>query len=203
LTIGQGAFDTRPADTRTQPMIEATQDRLDEARFFLDKLRERKKRQQQLFQTEPKEFRYNVHAFLSAARGVRWTLQKEEPEKYKAWTDTWSAKDTDADKQLLQLMNEQRIAVIHRKGAETTPVAEKVTIREGEHPVYGVHYFAPPGTDPPWTILDIHHFEYNGKKEEVVATCERYVDYLDRMLKDFIAAHIQPGASALPFTLKT
>jgi hypothetical protein len=170
-------------------MIEATQDRLHEARYFLDKLRHEKKRQEQLFRTDPKEFRYNVHAFLSAARGVRWTLQNEEPEKYKSWTDTWSAKDTDANKQLLKLVNEQRIAVTHRKGAETTPVAEKVTLRESEHPAYGLHYFGPPGTDPPWTILDVHHFEFDGKKEEVVATCERYVDYLDRMLKDFIATH--------------
>jgi hypothetical protein len=118
-------------------------------------------------------------------------LQKEESEKYKAWTDKWAAKDSDADKELLQLMNEQRIAVVKRGGAETTPISEKTAIRESEHPAHGVHFFSVPGTEPPWTILDVHYFQHKGKKEEVVVTCERYVEYLDRMLKDFIDAHAQ------------
>ncbi len=86
-------------------------------------------------------------------------------------------------------MNDQRVAVTHRQGAETTPVSEKVTVRESEHPAHGVHYFMPPGTDPPWTILDVHYFAYNGKKEEVVATCQRYVEYLERMVRDFQNTH--------------
>jgi hypothetical protein len=170
-------------------MIEATKDRLEEARFFLDKLRQEKKRQEELLGTNPQEFRYYVHAFLSAARSVRWVLQCDEPEKYKAWTDTWAAKDSLADKDLLKLMNDQRVAVTHRRGAETTPVSEKVAIRESAHPAAGSHFFGPPGMDPPWTILDVHYFEFEGKREEVVTTCERYVEYLDRMLKDFMRAH--------------
>jgi hypothetical protein len=107
-------------------VIEATQDKLDEARFFLSKLRQEKQRQEQLFRTDPKEFRYYVHAFLSAARSVRWVLQCEEPEKYKAWTDIWAAKDNDADKELLKLMNEQRVAVTNAEAQRRRPFRKKL-----------------------------------------------------------------------------
>ena len=170
-------------------MIEATKDRLEEAHFFLGKLRREKQRQEQLARNDPKEFRYYVHAFLSAARNVRWTLQWEETVKYEAWTDTWAAKDSDSDRELLKLVNDQRVAVTHRGGAETTAIAERVTIRESAHPVTGHHFFRPPGMDPPSTILDVHYFEFEGKSEEVIATCQRYVEYLERMVQDFMKAH--------------
>jgi hypothetical protein len=151
-------------------MIEATQDKLDEARFFLGKLRQKKQNQQQLAPTDPKVFRYYVSAFISAARSVPWALQSEEKEKYDAWIAKWDAKDSTADKELKKLTNELRRDAIHLGGAETTPISEKVALRESEHPVFGHHFSLPPGAEPPWIKVDVHYFEKNGKKEEVVAS---------------------------------
>lgn len=173
-------------------MIEATQDKLAEAHFFLGKLVQEKEERQQPVRTERKEFWYYVSAFLSAARSVLWVLQSEERERYDAWHATWDDRLTEADHELLKLTTEQRNAAVKRGVVKMTAVSEKVPLRDSEHPIYGLHIFAPPATPPPWppwTVRDVHYFEVDGRKDEVIATCEAYFELLTKIVADFIAAH--------------
>jgi hypothetical protein len=182
-------------------MIEATRRKLDEARFFYGHLfNERRK----TFRHDPLAFRYYFSAFIQAARDVLRRAHYEEKEKWEAWEPKWRAKRSKEEQKLLDLTNELRIDEVHRGGANPTVVLEEVALHEllsanfgdRQHPAYGVQLFnlsAMPGVSPPKTTRPAHYFEDKDGKEEVTTLCQRYLDFLEKVLNDYCADN-QPAS---------
>ena len=175
-------------------MIEATRRKLDEARFFYGHL---VKERQKTFRHDPSAFRFYLSAFIQAARSITWRLGNEEPEKWKAWRPKWEGTLSDEDKKLMKVTRKLRNAEVKHSGTDPTVELEEVAVHElvmsadfdleRQHPAYGVHVFAPPGTPSPKTRRAAYYFENEDGKEEVTALCKRYLDFLDKMLNDFCA----------------
>ena len=108
-------------------MIEATQDKLAEARFFLGQLRAEAAR---VVRPDPPAFGHYLSAFISAARSVPWVLQNEAKEKYGAWKPKWEAGLTNEERELLKFTNERRLDEVKRKGVATNVNWKYVSIFE-------------------------------------------------------------------------
>src|SRR6266478_3025373 len=109
-------------------MIPLTKDRLAEARFFLEHLREERAKNAHPNKPLSAYFRYYLHAFISAARSVTWVLKSEETEKYKAWNPLWEAQISEAEKPLLKLATDMRNSALKEGRIETTTRSEDVRI---------------------------------------------------------------------------
>jgi hypothetical protein len=185
----------------------AAHDKLAEARFFLNRLKEENKKP---FRNEPEAFGCFLGAFLSAARSVTLVLKAEAKKTYDEVFPRWLEGLSNEDRELLEYMKGQRNLEIHNVGAEIT-VREKLIPAET---IPGFHVFAPPlaalGEEeikkhvemteklglPPWTMAWIHVPEYHfrGPKEctDVIERCERYVGILDRLLQQFSVPSTEP-----------
>jgi hypothetical protein len=175
-------------------MIEATYDKLDEARFFLGHLREEAAK---VMRQKPEAFGHYLSAFITAARSVPWVLQCEEKEKYLAWRETWDAAKTDEELELEEFTNERRLDEVKRKGAQTKTTWEEVSIfklpteQANQFQVSGaIRYqnLALGAAAPPTVNRAVHHFKEGGQSN-VIATCERYLEYLEKMVREFVKAH--------------
>jgi hypothetical protein len=172
-------------------MIEATQKKLRETQFFAQLLL---RESENVVSNEPEAFVYFLSAFLSAGRSVTFALQNEEKEKYDAWFQLWWNAQTPEDRDLMDALKLQRNVEQKQGGAKTTvewqyiPITE-VRRDERGHPAYGIHWFAPPDTPLPQVGRLVHSFELAGSKAEVTAACKRYVDLLEKLVREFIQAH--------------
>ncbi len=123
-------------------MIEATQKKLREAKFFLRLLSQTT---QKVIGIEPEAFESYLSAFLSAARSVTFALQYEEKENYDAWFPTWFSNRSEDDKQLLHFLKEQRNFVEKRGGADISvhlefiPITEVRRTNDRGHPAYRIY----------------------------------------------------------------
>jgi len=171
-------------------MIEKTQRKLHEAQFFYRHLvaeRERTSR-------KPGAFEYYFSAFLSAARSVPWRMEKEEKEKYLAWRPTWEEKLTSEERKLLKFTNELRVDEVHRAGADTIVESEEIAINEllssspYQHPAYSMRSSAPPGL-PSAKARPAYYLKHPNGKAEVTAMCKQYLDYLEKLVREFLLAH--------------
>jgi hypothetical protein len=174
-------------------MIENTQRKLREARFFLDYLVSESKR---AVRNEPEAFTFFLSAFLGAARSVSFVLQKEEKQKYDAWFPSWKAALTSDETRLFKFMANQRTAEVKLTGAEKTSDLEQVLIRElpqenRSHPAYGygVHDLSAPWTDPATVGIVVHYFTIDDSPQKVVDICALYLQLLERLVQDFINSH--------------
>jgi hypothetical protein len=176
-------------------MIEATQDKLDEARFFLRRLRREADKTSTSEEEEPDAtFGHYFSAFVSAARSVPYALQAEEKEKYDAWIDQWDASLGPEDKDLLKFMHQRRLDEIHRKGAKTGIARwERVSIFNLPVRTYRVsgrtwHQRLALSGATPLIYRAIHQFKEGGQPE-VIAECQRWLDYLEKLVGAFLQAH--------------
>ena len=174
-------------------MIEATQRKLREALFFLDRLIQERG---QAVRTEPEAFGYYLSALLSAARSVTWALQFEEKEKYDAWFPAWLASRGAEERELLAFLKNQRNYEQKRGGAEVAVAWDYIPISrvpraDRSHPAYGFHWVGPPGTPEPLVGIPVHSFESAEGEQEVAETCRRYVGLLSELVRDFLHAHLQ------------
>jgi len=175
-------------------MIDATQKKLREAHFFLQKLLAESK---VFVRNEPEAFQFYLSAFLSAARSVTFALQCEEKEKYDNWSPSWFTIQSEGDQKLCKFMVTQRNVEQKRGGADVSvtwefiPVTEVRTDYQGHPAYYGFHWFGPPGVPPPQVGRPVHSFALGNNKGEATATCKQYLDCLDRLVQDFIQVHSQ------------
>jgi len=157
------------------------------ARFFFLHLTEKGDR----FVEDSEEFEFYLSAFLSAGRSVTFALQAEEKARYDSWYPGWERILAESERELFQFMNDQRVAEIHRGGADVqsearmVPITEVVERSPRTHPAYGFHWWAPPRTPPPAIGKRIRFFELDGTREEVIATGDRYLKLLERLVEEF------------------
>jgi hypothetical protein len=174
-------------------IIGLTKDRLEEARFFLDELRQHKTKQARPNKPPPEHFRYYLNAFLNAARSVKLILKRQETKKYNAWIGSWEAQLTEAEDALVALAEDKRDTSVHEGLLETTIRSEEIPIPLSLDP-YQVHALRAYSLSlrqggGPRTISDVHYVQSNGSEQEVVAMCEQYVDLLARLVQDFFDKH--------------
>jgi hypothetical protein len=173
-------------------MIEKTDKKLREAQFFYQQLVSERQR---IVRSDPEAMLHYLSAFLSAARSVTLVMQKEEKEKYDAWFPAWKDKLINDERDLLELMNKQRVAEVHHEGANTTvdleyiPMVELLSADLHGHPAYGFHWFGPPGTQAPHVMRPAHYFKLGGDKVDVTQTCKQYLDLLEKWVREFKEAH--------------
>jgi hypothetical protein len=62
---------------------------------------------------------------------------------------------------------------------------------ERQHPAYGMHRSSNPGFPPPTakTMRPAFYLEDENGKATVTAKCREYLDYLEKMVREFQAAH--------------
>jgi hypothetical protein len=175
-------------------LIEATQDKLAEARFFLRKLQDEVGK---AIRQDPAAFGHYLSAFISAARSVPWVLQNEEKAKYDAWLPKWDDRLTNEERELLKFTNQRRVDETKRKGADTSVNWKYVSIYE--LPTEQYRMFEGSAVFPPLTLKDarlsppavgfpVHSFE-QGDKPNVLETCKSYLAYLEKFVEAFVKAH--------------
>jgi hypothetical protein len=180
-------------------MIEKTKMKLEEAQFFYRRLNECRK---QPLASEPNAFRFFLSAFMQAARIVPWRLQIEEKQKYDAWRPTWERQVTAEETRLLKFTNERRIDEVHGVGIETIAELEDIDIYDllKSSPVHSKIFDVnnpaydttmPPGTRPSRVSVTFPalYFDREGVKEDVIETCKKYLDYLERLVQEFMRVH--------------
>jgi hypothetical protein len=122
-------------------MIEATQKKLAEGKFFFG---HRQAESRKTVQKEPEDFGYFLSAFLSAGRSVTFALQFEQKDDYDAWYVGWESGLGADDRKLWKEMNAHRVEEVHRDGAKTAVEIEMVPMiemaRENPLPAHLTHF---------------------------------------------------------------
>ena len=155
-------------------MIERTQRRLRQARFFYEHLLDPPRNT-----TIPSEaFLFYCGAFIQAARSVTWTLKHEETEKWKAWEPKWRDALTEEDKKLLDNANELRIDETHRSGTN-------LWVELKQEALDIVHLDS--RTTQATLRLNISYYFDEEQKREATAFCRRYLEFLEKLVNDFCA----------------
>jgi hypothetical protein len=189
-------------------MIEATRRKLGEARFFHQHLMNMRQGRTATYQ--PEAFGYYFSAFISAARSVLWVLHHEEKEKWEAWEPAWKSTLNDEERKFLKFTNELRLDEVKRSGADKIVEWEDVAIHElfsanfdleRQHPAYGMSRSSPSvallrGEGDLSAAATVrrraYYLEQENGKEEVTALCERYLSFLDKVVREFEQAHQSP-----------
>jgi hypothetical protein len=151
---------------------------------------------------ESNAFQFYLSAFMQAARTVPWRLKKEEKEKYLAWLLTWERQVTAEETALLKFTNDRRIDEVHRDGIETIVEWQDIDIYDllksstVHSKIFDVSNRAydsamPPGSRPSRISVTFpaFYFDREGVKEDVIETCKKYLDYLDRLVQEFMRVH--------------
>jgi hypothetical protein len=153
-------------------MIERTQRRLRQARFFYEHLLDPPR----TTTIGSEAFLFYFSAFIQAARSVTWTLKHEETEKWKAWEPKWKARRTTGEQKLLDFRNELRTAETHRSGAN-------LWVELKQEALDVIHLDS--RTTQATLRLNISYYFDEEQKHEVTALCRRYLELLETMVKDF------------------
>lgn len=158
-----------------------------EARFFLGWMHKAK----ESLALDREDFDFYLSAFLSAGRSVTFCLQNENKERYDAWFLAWRDALPETDRQLLGFMNGQRVAEVHKLGADVSPQVEMVPVPHAGTPALGypAHYVVFGWTDeaPLATVGQrARYFELGETRQEAVANCVRYLEILKKLLQDFL-----------------
>jgi hypothetical protein len=175
-------------------MIERTQRRLRQARFFYQHLLN--EHQQTTFRHDPEAFEFYFSAFIQAARSITWTLGNEQADKWKAWKPNWEANRTPEEQKLLDLTNKLRIDEEKRGGASLTKEEEEEEVaieellnlgRRRQHPAYRPYLYTPLGMQEaqPKTLRHAYYFTDKEGKKEITALCQRYLNFLEKTVRDF------------------
>jgi len=169
-------------------VIEATQKKLGEAKFFLRHLETEAKKPN----SDREVFRYYLSAFLSASRSITWFLQKENKPLYDSSYQAWKQRLEERDGKLLEDMNQQRVAEVHKGGVELQSQVQSVPFFDVDRgsntdPRYGVHFFGLMGMTGGSVQVEIveRYFDLSQGPEEVTATCRRYLGLLENFVNEF------------------
>ncbi len=170
-------------------MIPETQRKLDEALFFFKLLYSRAEGPA----SNEEEFGYCLSAFLSAARSVTFVLQTEEKAHYDTWYPSWETRLAEADRQLWEFMNDQRVAEVHQDGADVDTTVEWRPVRQllgmqGRALARSIS-ITPPGSPPVKEGVPIHRFRIGDSVVDVRDACATYLNLLTALVREFIVAH--------------
>lgn len=172
-------------------MIEATQKKLREARFFLAQL-EHEQYNAGLNPSEAVEYYFS--AFLSAARSVTFVLEAEEPDKYSEWSPAWRNTRPEADKDLLGRFTSARNRALKRAtpGVVEDHFASGFVAADGNLPAELRFFFSEDSEDNPPAMgrRDIKvRLRPSDVEENIVSLCRKYEALLSEMVRNFVEAY--------------
>ncbi|MBI4304072.1 MAG: hypothetical protein HY665_07035 [Chloroflexi bacterium] len=150
------------------PNVSSTIDKLHEAKYFLDRMKEH--------QTDGVVFRYNLSAFVSAARSITLLMKKEFQARagFTQWYEP-KCEDMKADPMMKDLNNRRRTA-IHIKtiafGPRVHLDVRMVPVGSTEHGEALVKYY--------FDNLPYPH-------EDVFSMCQYQIDYLERLVRECVS----------------
>lgn len=132
---------------------------------------------------DQEQYQFFLSAFLSAARSVTFVLQKEGKATYDRTFPLWRNNLPNEDRELLDLMNEQRTREVHQSeaqvvsGVEATPIHNIDTDASGRITVSSSTPIAPQTITVPKC-----HFMFAGQRSEITGLCSRYMDLLENFV---------------------
>jgi hypothetical protein len=174
--------------------IPLTERKQRQARFFVGLMAA----ERQKIGADPEHFENYLRAFLPMARGVHNMLRWESRAYSKTWCKDWVAGLNPDDARLYDHCVDQRDADTHHvgvqvtRGVEMAPMSERPFDPDRAWPYYQVlvnGVLRPPGSPAARFGRPTSSFTIDNKPEEVLAACNRYLDLLDRMVRDFQTAH--------------
>jgi hypothetical protein len=173
------------------PMAEIpkTLKKLGEARFFLALMKNAAK----FMDFEREDFEFYLSAFLSAGRSVTFCLcsdlggKKIYKHRFDVW---WSGKLTDEQRDEMDFLRDQRNLVL--KTGRTDVVAEiemvpitQIETQPGTGPIYSIfQWWGEPDVPPPRIGMKVHYFTSGATREQVIAKCTRYLELLERLVRE-------------------
>jgi hypothetical protein len=176
-------------------MIEATQRKIREARFFYQRLVDERQRR---VVNEPEAFRFYFSAFLSAATSVPEALSHEGKKKYRAWAPEWDKQLTPEERKLEQFAYRLRVAEVHLSGTDLIVEREEIAVhellnenvdRDVWRTLYAQRGSGPLGRETGTTFRPDYYLEDEAGKAQAIAICKQHLDYLEKLVTDFLKAH--------------
>jgi len=184
--------------------IPATHDRLSEIHHWWHEMAR--------WYHEPEPFRYNLGAFIQAARNVTFMLQSEKAVfKNFDWYDDWVAKAKNDP--VLIWLNSARIDVVHRQALEPNSWLQmrcignsRLPSRKDKHPLQVLvspfqctHYYIRGGPDTDHRHEFIRHWSMDSLDgKELLEVGADIHDRLDNLVRE---AHERAGASMVSHAL--
>jgi len=140
-----------------------------------------------------KGFRFYFSAFIGAARSVTWTMRSEEPARYAAWEPRWTAQLSPEDKIIEKMTNERQLDEVKRRRADVPATFEEMTASElmkemGGDPAFLDKIY--PGQSKMKSGRPRYFFENDIGKGDLLMLAKHYLDYLERKVGSFLAAHV-------------
>lgn len=178
--------------------IPKIQKKLREAQFFFRHVCDKER----ALNLESEALEFYLSAFLSAGRGVIGFFYEKQNKQCRLWFREWKMALADGDRKLLNEMTRQRDAEVHKQGAEVHADFEMVPLMKIMGPrgrnLYGPYEFDAPGIPPSAMAVKVLYFEMGDTKEEVIETCQRYVELLEKLVREFDQAPIASRLSQPP-----
>jgi hypothetical protein len=163
------------------PAIPATDQKLQEARYYLELLSDSEDAAVQ---------RRHLSAFLAAARSITFALQSEAKTEYDTWFSAWFETLTPEDRRLMNFMKEQRNAELKRAGAAVSATVEERSVWQRKN--------SGPNTPIAAALLALNEygsnatvgvpalvFEVDGTSKRASDLCAGYVALLGALVADF------------------
>ena len=164
---------------KKKPDFEAIRDKLAEARDFLSELRQHRRLQERPEKPPAHKFRNNLSAFLTAARSVTDLIESNVKQN---WKNDLTVSERDLDK---WFRNTRRKSV-HKGRIDTISESRKVPVPY-EYDLHRMHVvrfgFQDMFSGESYAYVQIHYFDFNGERREVVELCEVYFALLDRVVE--------------------
>lgn len=142
--------------------------------------------------------------------------KKQAKARFNEWREEWVKRLSPEERKVWDHMEEQRGAEVHSLGATTVTETKAVPIQHHPRSPASVYYFFQNFMPPPalfadawveekrktglplwadaWWEAQVHHFEIEDERHEVVRTCERYIALLQRLLDDFLGSDLTSGS---------
>jgi hypothetical protein len=162
-------------------MNDSLEKKLREARFFVDKMRER----EDMAFGDPEPFDFFLSAFLSAARTALYAARDEGNKKWR--TSGWDAKLDPRQKEFVKFFVDERNDQVHEIVSSHVPSRVSVPFSGSYSDASGtLTVFAPPMTlgfpaAPADLTKPVHHYVVQGVQQKVVDVCAEYCDLLAQL----------------------
>jgi hypothetical protein len=170
--------------------IEAARSKLEEASFFLGKLRQVEAESANNLADAEKHFEFYLSAFLSAGRSVPQILKEATLDwnPINAVKATWPAHQ----QSLARTLTGTRNLSVHRveRGADSTIeyIPESQVPRPPRHPFDGHVFFTrPPGVPEPRRGVRRFTIQIDGRDEPATNACNTYLGLMARLVDPFAA----------------
>ncbi|HWC16392.1 MAG TPA: hypothetical protein VG498_05235 [Terriglobales bacterium] len=169
-------------------ITEATEKKLQEAHFFLQKMTEHER---MAFENK-EQFDAYLSAFLTAGMSVRGAFHvrqdRKRNEQVKRWKEDWEARLTPNEERLYNFMHTDRNHEVHGGGSSRTVRTENRELGPGVHKLAG-------GTHevsglPGWSVnipVPAYYFTIDGVERKAVEACGEYLALLRQMVAKFKA----------------